>query len=96
MDQKEEYKRLKKDKGAEAKLTELELKIKKNEKAAHELEVKASNIDAAVFDLKAVNPTAVVNTDTRTPTEIIANIEAQGNIVSQALTQLSKLLAPVD
>lgn len=46
-----------------------------------------------MFDLKAVNPTAVVNMDTRTPKEIIANIEAQGNIVSKALAKLSKLLA---
>jgi type I restriction enzyme M protein len=49
-----------------------------------------------VFDLKAVNPNAVTKTDTRTPAEIIAGIEAQGEIVSTALSNLKKLLAEPD
>ncbi len=91
-DQKEQYKRLKKDKATEAKLKTLELKVKANEKTAHELEVQAASIDAAVFDLKAVNPTAVINTDTRSPKEIIDNIEEQGKIVTKALEKLNKLM----
>jgi type I restriction enzyme M protein len=58
---------LKKDKASDAELSALETQIREKDKAAHELESKANDIDAAVFDLKAVNPTAVANTDTRTP-----------------------------
>ena len=54
---------------------------------------KANAIDVAVFDLKAVNPNAVVNVDTRMPEEIIKSIEAQGKIVSTALAKLKTLLA---
>jgi hypothetical protein len=46
-----------------------------------------------VFDLKAVNPNAVTRVDDRTPQEIIANIERQGRIVSEALGRLAKLMA---
>jgi len=46
-----------------------------------------------VFDLKAVNPTAVVDVDIRTPQQIIDNIEAQGRIVADALARLSALTA---
>jgi type I restriction enzyme M protein len=49
-----------------------------------------------VFDLKAVNPNAVAKTDTRTLAEIIASIEAQGEIASAALSNLKKLLAEPD
>jgi type I site-specific restriction endonuclease len=56
-------------------------------------QTKANAIDAAVFDLKAVNPNAVVYVDTRTPEEIIKSIETQGKIVSKALAKLKKLMA---
>jgi len=46
-----------------------------------------------VFDLTAVNPTAVVDVDTRTPQQIISNIEAQGSIVTDALARLNALMA---
>lgn len=49
-----------------------------------------------MFDLKAVNPDAVARTDTRTPAKIIASIEAGGEIVSAALSNLKKLLAEAD
>jgi type I restriction enzyme M protein len=39
------------------------------------------------------HPTAVVNTDTRTPQQIIGSIETQGRIVSGALTKLTALMA---
>lgn len=93
IDLKERLKRLKKDKANDAELSELETQIREKEKAAHELETKANTIDAAVFDLKAVNPTAVANTDTRTPQQIIGNIEEQGRIVAGALGRLSALMA---
>jgi len=70
--------------------------IKEKEKAAHDLKTKVNMIDAAVLDLKAVNPTAVANTDTRTPQQIIGNIEEQGRVVSGALPKLAALMAAAD
>ena len=93
---KEKLKRLKKEKADRKTLAALNAEIKEKDKAARELETRADNIDAAVFDLKAVNPNAVVKVDTRTPQEIIANIEAQGTIVSDALARLNVLLAEAD
>lgn len=85
--------RLKKDKADKKALEVLDTEIKEKDKSARELETKAADIDAAVFDLKAVNPNAVTKVDTRTPQEIISNIEEQGRIVSDALTTLTTLLA---
>ena len=93
IDLKEKLKRLKKDKASDAKLSAIEAQIRENEKTAHDLEVKASDIDAAVFDLKAVNPTVVANVDVRTPRQIVGSIEAQGLIISQALSKLAAMLA---
>jgi len=66
--------------------------IREKEKAAKDLETKAAGIDAAVFDLKAVNPHAVAKADERTPQEMIDSIAQQGRIVSEALMRLSVLL----
>ncbi|MDO9220494.1 MAG: hypothetical protein Q7T90_05645, partial [Thiobacillus sp.] len=96
VDLKEQLKRLKKDKSSEADLLALNTQIVEKDKAARDLETKAADIDAAVFDLKAVNPTAVVDVDTRTPQQIISNIEAQGRIVSDALARLNVLIAAAD
>jgi len=74
---------------------ELTTRILEKDKAARDLETQAADIDAAVFDLKAVNPTAVVDVDTRTPQQIIGNIEAQGRIVADALARLNMLLSTV-
>lgn len=93
IDLKEKLKRLKKDKASDSELSAVDVEIRTNEKTAHDLEVKASDIDAAVFDLKAVNPTVVADVDMRTPREIVGDIEAQGLIVSQALANLASLLA---
>ena len=53
----------------------------------------AGRIDAAVFDLKAVNPNAVAVVDERTPGEIIESITTQGRIVADALARLNQLMA---
>ena len=58
-----------------------------------ETNLRAANIDAAVFDLKAVNPNSVTRVDERTPQDIISSIEQQGQIVSAALARLATLLA---
>jgi type I restriction enzyme M protein len=59
VDLKEQLKRLKKDKAGDEALAALEVQIREKDKAARELESQAAAIDAAVFDLKAVNPNAV-------------------------------------
>ncbi len=93
VDLKEQLKRLKKEKASDAELLALNNQILEKDKAVRELESKAAAIDAAVFDLKAVNPTAVVDVDTRTPLQIIGNIEAQGRIVTAALARLNALMS---
>jgi len=92
VDLKEQLKRLKKDKGSAQELVALSAQVLEQVKAAHELEAQAANIDAAVFDLKAVNPNAVVNLDTRTPQQIIDEIEAQGLVIANALGRLNSLM----
>jgi type I restriction enzyme M protein len=92
VDLKEKLKSLKKARTTEAELQALEGQIREKEKGARELDAQAAAIDAAVFDLKAVNPNAVATLDERTPAQIIASIETQGRIVSQALARLNALL----
>ena len=92
VDLKEQLKRRKKEKAAVDVVAALEAQIRDKDKAARDLEAQASVIDAAVFDLKAVNPNAVAAVDDRTPAEIIASIRAQGHIVTQSLARLSALL----
>ena len=89
---KEKLKALKKSDAVKEKIEALELKIKETEKAARDSQTKADEIDAAVFDLKAVNPNVVTKLDTRTPDEIIGNIEEQGKIVADALVKLKTLI----
>lgn len=93
---KERLKRLKKEKGSSAQIVTLEGDIRERERSARDLEAEAAAIDAAVFDLKAVNPKAEAKTDARTPAQIIQSIEAQGRIVTAALTRLNALLAGAD
>jgi len=93
VDLKEQLKRLKKEKADKEALNAVDGQIREKEKAAKDLEIKAADIDAAVFDLKAVNPNAVTKVDERTPQQIIGSIEQQGRLVSEALTRLAKLLA---
>jgi type I restriction enzyme M protein len=76
------------DKNIEA----LEAEIWGEEKAAREARASADAIDMAVFDVKAVNPNAVVKNDTRTTDEVIQSIEDQGEIVAKALEALRTLL----
>ena len=92
VDLKEELKRLKKSRVDQAKLDAVDAQIRERDKAARDLESKAAGIDAAVYDLKAVNPNAVTKGDDRTPIQVIKDIESQGKIVAQALSRLSALL----
>ncbi|HWL64148.1 MAG TPA: N-6 DNA methylase [Steroidobacteraceae bacterium] len=92
VDLKEDLKRLKKDKAAASEVEVLETTIREQERTARDLEAEAATIDAAVFDLKAVNPNAVAVVDDRTPAEIIESIAAHGETVSTALARLRGLL----
>lgn len=90
---KERLKRLKKDAAPQEELDALDAQIREKDKAARDLEAQAQTIDAAVFDLKAVNPNVVAVVDERTPAQIIQNIQDQGRIVADALARLNALLA---
>lgn len=92
VDLKEQLKRLKKAETAKAMLEKLDAKIKEQEKAARDAETKAADMDAAVFDLKAINPNAITKTDDRTVQEIIEHIEMQGAVVLEALKKLKMAL----
>jgi type I restriction enzyme M protein len=89
---KEKLKSLKKKEVSPKEIDALELQIRETDKAAREAQMKADEIDAAVFDLKAVNPNVVARIDTRTTEEIISSIENHGKIVASALLNLSLLL----
>ena len=58
------------------------------EKAAREAQAKADAIDAAIYDLKAVNPRARDERDTRTAALILDSIEVRGRDIALALAQL--------
>ncbi len=92
-DLKEQLKQKKKAKTKDTVISKLNTQIQEKQKAARDLEVKADDIDAAVFDLKAVNPNIVAKIDARTPQQIIDSINAQGKIVQESLKKLSRLLA---
>jgi type I restriction enzyme M protein len=55
--------------------------------------VTREEIEARGYDLKAVNPTAKAPGDTRTPLELLDEIETRGREVDAALTRLRALLA---
>jgi hypothetical protein len=56
--------------------------------------VPRADIEARNFDLKAVNPHAKSDVDTRTPAELIDLIEAKGAEVSAALAELRQIALP--
>jgi type I restriction enzyme M protein len=89
---KEKLAALKKSKAADKTISDCREELATVEKAAREAQAKADAIDAATYDLKAVNPNAKTETDGRTPVEIIEIIEAHGRKVEQALAKLRKLI----
>ena len=90
---KEKLKAIKKDKTENGAVAALEEVIKTKEKAIRDAQAKATDIDAAVYDLKAVNPNVKAIADTRTAIEIIDSINMQGQIVATAMNKLRGLLA---
>jgi type I restriction enzyme M protein len=63
------------------------------EKAAREAQSRADAIDAAVYDLKAVNPREVANADTRSTEEILDSIESHGHTIKDGLARLKDLMS---
>lgn len=59
----------------------------------HSWTLSRSEIEARGYDLKAVNPNAKSNEDTRTPEELIAIIEERHREVAEAIAELKGLLA---
>ncbi|MCI0396315.1 MAG: N-6 DNA methylase [Chloroflexi bacterium] len=82
---------LKQFKKGSAEYGELERCLKELDKEVRELKAKAQAIEDAVYDLKAVNPNAVVDEDTRTPQELLDIIEAKGREVAAALALLRQV-----
>ena len=72
--------------------TNLEELIKTKEKLIRETQAKATDIDAGVYDLKAVNPNVKAIADIPSVREIIDNINIQGQIVAVAMDNLRGLL----
>ncbi|MBX7251390.1 MAG: hypothetical protein K1X50_05345, partial [Candidatus Promineofilum sp.] len=55
---------------------------------ARQSRAKGEALEAAVYDLKAVNPNSSIVEDQRTPAELIALIETQGQVIATALAAL--------
>lgn len=72
----------------DAAIEEADNKLKGLTKEANALAAKAADIENAVYDLKAVNPNRTSDTDTRTPEELLAIIEAKGREIEAALALL--------
>jgi type I restriction enzyme M protein len=69
-------------------VTEAETQITESARAAREFNGQAEEIENAVYDMKAVNPHAKNDEDTRTPEELLDLIEAKGKEVAEALAVL--------
>jgi type I restriction enzyme M protein len=53
--------------------------------------VTCDDIEACDYDLKAVNPHRVLEEDTRTPEELLDEIERQQAIIAEAIAELRGL-----
>ena len=69
-------------------IDELQNVINILKKEARYLKKKATDMENAAYDLKAVNPNKQAKTDTRTPEELLAIIEAKGREISETLKTL--------
>lgn len=88
---KEKLGTLKKANGDNAKMLVCRDELLALEKSGRDAQAKADTIDATTFDLKAVNPRAKVDRDTRTPSEILNAITEHGRTVEAALLRLRAL-----
>lgn len=89
---KEKLGTLKRANGDEQKMLACREELLALEKAGRDAQARADAIDATTFDLKAVNPCARVERDTRTPEEILDAIAGHGQTVAAALASLRGLI----
>jgi len=89
---KEDIAKLKKAKADEDEIAERRESLDVVERAGREAQAKADAIDAATFDLKAVNPRARVERDTRTTEEVLESIATHGRTVDGAMARLKWLM----
>ncbi|MGI9321944.1 MAG: N-6 DNA methylase, partial [Pseudomonadales bacterium] len=73
-----------------AAIKETEAQISALTKESRKLTSKATDIENAVYDLKAVNPNRKAVVDTRTPEELLAIIEEKGKEIDSVLEALRK------
>lgn len=83
---------LKKAKASSVDLKAAQEELAAVEKMMREAQAKSDGIDAAVYDLKAVNPRVRVEKDTRTVPEILDSITIQNQVTVQALGRLRALI----
>ena len=89
---KEKIAALKKAKGSDDALADRRDKLAAIEKAAREAQTKTDTIDAVTFDLKAVNPRAKVERDTRSVADIMMCIGDRQREIDAAMQKLMALL----
>ena len=89
---KEKIAALKKAKGSDDALADHRDKLAAIEKAAREAQTKADTFDAVTFDLKAVNPRAKVERDTRSVAYIMMSISDRQREIDAAMKKLMGLL----
>ena len=83
--------KLKKAKAKPEKQEPVKQLIKECEREIREIDSKAQSIEDTAFDLKAVNPNATTEEDTRTPVELIELIKSKGREVQEVLAKLGKI-----
>ena len=83
----------KQKKASQETLTALEEKWKSVLREARENESKAQTIEDAVYDLKAVNPNKIDDSDKCTPSQLLEVIETKGQAADAALNRLRSLIA---
>ena len=83
---------LKRQADAAEQINALRDQLRDLEKTIREIESRAQEVEDAAFDLKAVNPKAKSNEDTRSSTEILAFVDTRQSEVRTALDQLRKLV----
>ena len=69
-------------------IEEAESKFNELTREAREFAAKARDIEDAVYDLSAANPTKTPVVDARTPEDLIGIIEANERVVTEALAAL--------
>ncbi len=87
---KEERKERRKTGASRVELEKLDEQITKHTAASREATGRAAALEAAVYDLKAVNPRSTDPGDTRTPAQLLDFIEEKGFHIQEVLRRLKR------